>query len=276
MSNKTREKKKWGIISKAILVIAAGIFIFAGYQIISIQLEYKQGDDEYAGLENDFVQKVDSNSDSIMQRVEDLGINTDEVVTDPTLNNSGIDVDFDALKAENPETVAWIHFPGVDISYPIMQTEDNDYYLKHTFKKEQNGNGSIFLDYQNSSDFTDDNTIIYGHNMKSGAMFGKLKRYRDEDFFADNSHFYILRPGFGADKYQVFSYYETDSLRQYTIAFANSEKKLEFLNDIAELSIYKSSTNIDISDKIITLVTCPDNRTSSNARFIVHARMAGK
>ena len=113
-------------------------------------------------------------------------------------------VDFEALRKVNPDIIGWIVIPGMEISYPIVQGEDNDYYLKHTFDKAENASGCIFVEVENSPDFSDNNTFVYGHNMKNKSMFAKLNRYQEEDTFRKNPEFVIYTPE-GMLRYQIYS-----------------------------------------------------------------------
>ena len=103
-------------------------------------------------------------------------------------------VDFNGLKAINPEVIGWIQIEGTSISYPIMKGKDNDYYLKHTFEGNYNAAGSIFIDYTNNSNFEDCNTIIYGHNMKNGSMFGLLRKHFKDRESVPGRYIWICTP----------------------------------------------------------------------------------
>ena len=101
-------------------------------------------------------------------------------------------VDFAALKTINNDGVAWLYGPGSVIDYPVMQARDYDYYLHHLPNGKYNANGSLFIDYNNASDFSDRLTIIYGHNMNSGRMFGSLTKYKEQSYFDENPHMYLF------------------------------------------------------------------------------------
>ena len=122
-----------------------------------------------------------------------------------------IPVDFEALQAENPDIYAWITIPGTNVDYPILQLEgDNGYYLNHSVDGAGSIAGAIFTEDYNSKDFTDPNTIIYGHNMKNGSMFRTLHNYSDREFFDNNRDITIYMP----DKilhYTIFAAYLYDS-----------------------------------------------------------------
>ena len=136
-----------------------------------------------------------------VQEYEDLRTyvkETDE--DDHTEGTDGSDgkqtvVDFKALKKINPDIVAWIRIPDTSIDYPVVQGNDDSYYLTHTFKKTEHVAGAIFLDSDNYADFSDDKNIIYGHNMKDGSMFGDLKKYKDPKFAGEHPYIEIYRHG---------------------------------------------------------------------------------
>lgn len=100
-----------------------------------------------------------------------------------------IPVNFNDLKRKNSDIYAWIKIPNSNIDYPILRNEEEDYYLTHSEDKKESVYGAIYTQNYNCDDFSDSNTVIYGHNMKNGTMFGGLKKYREEAYFAN--HIYI-------------------------------------------------------------------------------------
>lgn len=172
-------------------------------------------------------------------------------------------IDFDYLKKINSDTVGYLSIDGVDINYPVVRTTDNKYYLKHSFDKSRNVAGWIFMDYNNKDINKDKNTVIYGHNMKDGSMFGKLKLLKKNKsntiYYYDSNNKY---------EYRVFSIYEIDAEDYYINTIFNSDKDyLTFIQIIAKRSIYNYEYDIDVNDNIITLSTC----TSGSKRLVVHA-----
>ncbi|MCD8074384.1 MAG: class B sortase [Lachnospiraceae bacterium] len=113
-----------------------------------------------------------------------------------------ITVDFEALRAINPDIVAWIRIAGTEVDYPVVQGEDNGYYLTHTFTGAENSAGTLFLDYRNAGDFTDSISMIYGHNRKDGSMFGNLKAFLDEAYFSEHGEIQLYLPS-GLRIYQI-------------------------------------------------------------------------
>ena len=180
-----------------------------------------------------------------------------------------IPVDFEALQAENPDIYAWITIPGTNVDYPILQREgDNGYYLNHSVDGAESIAGAIFTEDYNSKDFTDPNTIIYGHNMKNGSMFGQLKKYGKEDFYKEHPCFYLYTKD-GVWQYGIFSVRVVDELSDsYTMTFASTDAYRSYLDQAVRKSMYDTTATADVTDSIITLSTCTSKDTD---RLIVQA-----
>lgn len=190
-------------------------------------------------------------------------INTRIVIED--IHDGKSTIDFDYLKKINSDTVGYLSIDGVDINYPVVEGDNNDYYLNHSFDKTKNVAGWIFMDYRNSSSIFDDkNTVIYGHNMKDGSMFGKLKQLKNSDI--DTIYYYDEE---NKITFKIISMYEIDAEDYYITTNMNDNEYLKFLNTIKGRSIKKIDYNPSLEDKIITLSTC----SSSKKRFVVHAAL---
>lgn len=266
-TEKKKEKKKktaGSILLDLILVIAIGVMIFAGYNLYKIFSEYKEGEEEYEGLQQ-YVQEVvtptpsaetdtDTDPEPVIDPETGLPIEAQEVATCP------IAVNFEQLKAVNPDIVGWIYIEAIpNISYPIVQGTDNEYYLKHTVEKTKNSSASIFLDYQNSPDFTDANTIIYGHNMKNQSMFGLLKNMRDQSVYDESPYIWILTPS-GDYRYEVFSACEVSANDEvYTLFSVGGEEFKAYLEKMQANSDVVNDMTFTGNEYIITLSTCTGN-----------------
>ena len=175
------------------------------------------------------------------------------------------------MKEINRDIVGWLEIPGTNISYPIMQGDDNAYYLNHTFKGNVNSAGSIFMEVLNAADFTDYHTLIYGHNMKNGSMFGTLSYYKSPTYLVAHPYLYVDTE-YGQQKYQIFSCYETSATSDsYTIGFAPDEIYQEYLNTIKGRSEYDTGVDVSTEDKILSLSTC--TKSGENMRYLVHAKL---
>ena len=180
-------------------------------------------------------------------------------------------IDFESLKKQNPDTVAYLMVPGTRIDYIVVKGSDNNYYLNHNFKKESNESGWIFGDYKNKYDGTDKNIVIYGHNTLDKSMFGSLKDTLNKNWYSnkDNQEIIFVTEN-GLNKYQVFSTYKIDNEDYYiTTDFSSNEKYKEFLLKIKSRSVYNYKVDIDENDQILTLSTCASNGTK---RVVLHAK----
>lgn len=192
---------------------------------------------------------------------------TAETVTEE--QSEVIPVKFEELQAVNPDVYAWITVPGTDIDYPILQhASDNSYYLMHNIDGSYGYPGCIYTENMNSKDFTDNNTVIYGHNMKNGSMFAQLHKFEDPDFFDANREVLIYLPD-EVLHYTIFAAHIYDDRHLlYSFDFADPDVYQKYLDSV--FNIRDMSANIDkdvtvtTDDQIITLVTCigsqPNNR----------------
>lgn len=183
-------------------------------------------------------------------------------------------IDFDSLETINPDIYAWIRIPNTKIDYPIAQRAgDDSYYLKHDMYGEPRFAGCIYTEDCNSKDFTDQNTVIYGHNMKNGTMFKGLHAFSDPTFFQDNPYVYIYTKG-RVLAYKVFAAYVYDD-RHIMNSFDFTDKSVygQYLEDIYHVRSMDKQLREDVivtaEDTIITLETCIGGRT--NSRYLVQA-----
>jgi len=171
------------------------------------------------------------------------------------------EVDFEKLKAINKDATSWIRIPKTNISYPIVQAEDNAFYLKHNIHKKSSSSGTLFMDYKNHTDFSDVNTVIYGHNMKNGTMFAELKNL--DSLGCDTIQIYL--PG-EVRNYKIFSIYTIEA-EDYSIQTSvGEEQRTAFVQTLKNRS--RKNYGLDLEDKpILTLSTCH----TDNHRTLVHA-----
>ncbi len=176
-----------------------------------------------------------------------------------------------ALRKTNPDVIGWIRIPGTKIDFPLMQGEDNDFYLNHTWEKEPNSVGSVFLEHQNSPDLTDYNTIIYGHNMNNGSMFADLELFAIQKFWREYPYVYILTDA-GVYRYEIFAFCqaEVESLT-YGLNPQRNDTKEKFLNLSLEKAQYDTGIMPALTDRILTLSTC--SGANYDYRYVVQARL---
>lgn len=187
-------------------------------------------------------------------------------------------IDFDALQAENPDVCAWIQIPGIEvIDYPILQSDadaDDNFYLDHDINGASKRAGSIYIQKLNNKDFSDPNTLIYGHNMLNGTMFGQLKKFKNKEFFEQNRNIYIYTPGHIL-KYEIVSAFVYDDRHIInSFNFELEESRMDFFDDcINPSSVTKQvldGATLNENDKIITLSTCTSN---DSERYLVVGKL---
>ncbi len=173
---------------------------------------------------------------------------------------------------QNSDTVGYIRIEGTNIDYPVVQSDNNEYYINRDFETCPNKSGAIFLDFRcDVNDFSKTrNMIIYGHRMQDGSMFKDLTKYQDEDFFLENRiiQFDTLNGGY---KWKVFAVFETTTDFYYIDTdFPYDEVWLAFLNEAKNYSIYNTLTNFYPNDIVLTLSTCS---MEENGRLVIMAKL---
>ncbi len=273
MARKKRRRRTLGDILITILMLAAlGVFLFAGYKLYGYYMEYKAGTDEYNSLNDSYTddsEDYDSlEDDDEAQRVSGREVRTviwdGKEMTVPVMTNP---IDFEGLQAQNDELAAWLKVRALDISYPVMQAEDNDYYLHRTFEKEYNFAGCIFLNCDNSPDFTDKNTIIYGHNMKNGSMFGKISQFQDEEVFNKSKYFWIYTKDL-IFQYRIFSVSVVENSGLTYQTFFTTEDFQELIDyAYGHSEVDTSGVEVTADDRIVTLSTCTGDDATRRVVF---------
>lgn len=178
-------------------------------------------------------------------------------------------INFEELKQKNSDTVAWLKVENTNIEFPIVQANNNSYYLIHNFDKKYNVAGWIFADYKNKLDGTDRNIVVYGHNMRNNSMFGSLKDVITEEWYNNEENKYIT---FVTENdyqtYQVFSVYQIKTEDYYIQTEFKSNEFTEFIDTITKRSKKDFGINVSKEDTILTLSTCSNN---NKYRVVLHS-----
>lgn len=247
------KKRDTGLAKKALLVLLIGMFLYSGFQLVSTWLEYRQNQEAYEATREEFVVI------EMPERVEpvnppDAGIPhaggevPDQTYTGP-LWDLKVSIDFNGLRTVNREVIGWIMVPDTAINYPIMKAADNQKYLTRALNGRYNKLGSIFMDYRNRSDYSDPNTIIYGHYTKNGSMFGSLHAYKKEEYLDAHRYVYIITEE-GTRIYEIFS-----------------AKVADVDDDVFNFDLKKDPEYKDI----LTLSTCTTSGRV-NERFVIQGK----
>lgn len=188
----------------------------------------------------------------------------DEEATDLAL------LDISPLQTENADVIGWIRIPGTKIDYPLLSSDSSDEYLHTAWDGSYSYSGSIYLECQNSTDLSDFHTLIYGHNMKNGTMFGNLIGYSSIAFRNEHPYVYLLT-GNQVYRYEIFAAYTADVQSDtYRIGFQSDARKAQAISYYQESSVIRPDVNVDSSSRILTLSTCTGSGSYST-RWVVQA-----
>lgn len=281
MSRRRKRTKTLGDVIRLIVMLAAlAVFLYSGYTLYGFYKEYKKSSDEYDNLENSYAVDQEQESENIDNLEDDDALQSisgqevrkvledGEEKTLPVLKNP---IDFTQLLSVNSDIVGWLRIRALDISYPVVQGKDNDYYLHRTFEKTDNFAGCLFVNSYNMGDFTDQNTIIYGHNMKNGSMFGKLKNFSDQEVFKKSRYFWIFTPDF-IYQYRIFSASVVDKTGlTYQISFTDDEFDQFISRAYSNSVVDNQGVTVTKEDRIVTLSTCTGD---DSTRFVVMGKLA--
>lgn len=223
----SRKKEYVLLVLLGVIVLAAGGYLFRVWE------DYHEASAGYQKLQKYIIERPD---------VEEEYGGQPEKQEEP--EDKLPEIDFNGLRAINKDIVAWIQIPGIGVDYPVVQGKDNEHYLHYTFDGKANKAGSIFLDYRNRADFTDNKVILYGHNMKDGSMFSNLKKFQDANFRKEQGKLWIYLP----EKILMYEVIECRSVTKRDVVYEmdNEEKEKQII-----LSTCASSANIRIILKCI-------------------------
>lgn len=248
---------------------ACGVLAFATYNLVA----YVQESNQSTNLNESLIDKAVAVKDPAPQSSNLDSITEQESESDTEqlpMETAPIEVDFEVLWETNEDVVGWIYCEDTPINFPIVQAEDNDYYLRRLIDGTWNSSGTLFADYRNAADFSDSNTIIYGHNMKNKGMFGTLSNYKEQSYYDEHPIMWLLTPD-GNYKVELIAGYVTSSTSEI-YSFGQTEEEVFAL---AEQSIEKSTFTSDFQvlqgDRFVTLSTC--SYEYDNARYVLIGRL---
>ncbi|MDE6952910.1 MAG: class B sortase [Erysipelotrichales bacterium] len=234
------------LVRKILLFICVCVFCYSAYQLLDIYLNYKNIEKQSAELVETYVKEPK---------------NEEKAKPEERI------VDFKELQKKNKDVIGWLYIPDTNIDEPILKGENNDTYLRTGIDHRSNSAGQVFIDEMNNKDFNDDNTIIYGHNMKNGSRFHNLRYYMKKEFFEEKSLVYIFLPNQSVNIYEVFSARVIDASSHLY------QKDIDYKTYVKEVTS-KARQCKEVSDEeapLIMLSTCYD--AGSDDRYVVFGRL---
>lgn len=252
---KRRKKKQNRALYYVLLVVLLGVLVFSAVKIISYFKQQADATNAQNEITNNYVTPSGGDTTQSGEGEQKDGATKE-------LDPDSIDVDFTALCADYPDVVGYIYSANTLIQQPIQYGKGNEYYLTHDLKGSTNNNGSIFIEQLNSSSFSDGNTIIYGHNMKTGLMFANLRNYHtDKSYYAAHPYMYIYTPSqnYRLDLFAGFVCEHNDEIYSTELTQAQLEA-------MAAKSDFKANIGTP-TGKTVTLSTC--SYEFDDARYVV-------
>lgn len=273
-----REDSVFEIIRKLVFLIAVVVFVVAGVMLAITLIQSKRAVD----LKNSLTSELEQFEVSTVTSIDENGNVIEIEPTQEQQDIAAIDK-LEYLKSKNPNTVGYLTMSGVDVYEPILQAEDNSYYLTHAFDGTENKAGAVFLDYRAeiSADRQSDMLVLYGHNQRDGTMFGNLKHYkRDVDFYKRNP-FITFETEYGSQKYVIFGFFVTNTLAKHDSngevfhyhdypELYSEEVYTWYMEQVAKRNEIISPIDVTYGDKFLVLSTCSNEYSGS--RFVVMAR----
>lgn len=282
-------RKKQRICDRLIPAVLITVFLISSGMFLRDYLSYRQADDEYAALDRYMTadgagigpnqeygeaggadQAADGNSQKRQENVPSWALPFD-VFYEP------LHVDLNALSEKNPDFVGVIDIPALEIRYPVVKSHDNEEYLHRTFDGTKNAAGCIFLDKDAPADLSAQNTFVYGHNMKNGSMFGKLKNFR-ENGTVDRFPYVLLYTPEGTFRYRIFACSEVEASHSIYHGFEDGEGYDAYIRMARNLSAYSMPENDEVDfakrPKLLSLSTCTGS--SHTMRYVVQCALVEK
>ena len=267
-----KNKKKIKSIRLKPLPFIIFILLFSSIILINLKtiLNWEKDNQEIKEIETNIEEEIE------IEIIEEEG----EIINPPKVKESDYwfyikvpfqNVDLEALKEKNNDTVGFINIKNTNINYPIVQTTNNDYYLNHAYDKSYNEAGWVFMDYRNNN-FNDFNTIIYGHGRLNKTVFGSLKDLLKDSWQSNKDNYTLTISSLTMNYvYQIFSIYTIDAESYYIkTEFDTNEDKQDWITEMNNRNTSIIFSPANINDKIITLSTCLNN---DNGRVVVHAKL---
>lgn len=262
-SRRNGKRKNGKVLYYGILVLLLAVLVFSSVKIISYMMEKKQSERKQQDLID---QVVTPGSDSNDTENDNTGKDNN---TAPSAGSEPdyITVDFKTLQAKYPDVVGWLYCANTGLNYPIVQTaeEGGEYYLYRDIDGSSNKNGTVFLDWQCSSNFTSQNNLVYGHNMKTGRMFAPIVKYRDQSFYDAHPYMYLYTPN---QLYKVNLF--AGMVTPHDSAVYSYSLSSDYIKECIANSTFKSSVGTPTGN-ILTLSTCAYD--FDNARYVVMGEM---
>lgn len=251
-------------IGKLLPLVYLAVFIYSGFVLVNYLYTYYEA--------SKTLKETQEMYELSLEKVREE-TNVENIQIEDSEDSYVIRPQFHDLHAVNENIVGWVTVDGTKLDNPILQADDNDFYLERNFKDNYSRAGSVFMDYRNDLMNLGKNTIVYGHAMRNDTMFGSLKKYSDQAYADENAMIYFDTLYESYD-IEVFAAYET-TIDFYYIEtdFANDDEFSHFIDEVEARSLIDMGITVNPDDKILTLSTCNNSVNSKDKRYVVHGKL---
>ncbi len=250
-----------------LIILLAAIACFSGVQLAIKLYDYAKGEQSYNNLNSYVMLPESSTAPAAPSSASSAPADETSDPVDPPSSSPWPVVNFGALTEINEDFVGWIRIPDTTVNYPIVQGQDNKYYLRRLFTREWNNSGCLFLDYRVNRDFSSRHSIIYGHHMQNDTMFSCLTNYSDQAYYDAHPTIYLVTPTENLEISVLSGYVSVTDLDPWQLTFSSDDEFQRWLDTTVSRSRFKSTVTPTVEDRIITLSTC--SYEYSDARFIL-------
>jgi len=253
---------------RILTLICLAVFLFSAWKLVGIFQEYREAEQLYEETAMEYMKVIPAEESDEEDKEHAVPVK-------PKKPQAPIEVDFSNLLKINSDIIGWIYMEDTVVNYPLLQGENNFYYLDKTLYKKYLASGSIYLDCDNEPDFSDAHSIIFGHNMKNHTMFGDLSDLRDEDYLKEHPYVDLILTDGTWLRYEIFSMYRAHVEDGTYRAPLNKAKNFEPFMELVTSKNMHAGSDLDLpevqaGDKVLTLSTCTED-SADYERFVVHA-----
>lgn len=260
------KKKKRRPLDKIITAVLILVIIVCIVNIVLILGRYKKANKEYDDIRSKFLLPVDDGTETSSDGSTD---NSKDMTAAPP--DDVFSVDFDALLDYNSDIVGWIYSENTPISYPVVQTTDNKFYVRRGLEKQYLITGTIFADYRCGNVGEDENYVIYGHHMRNGTIFGSLEKYVTQEYYDAHPTFIYYTPD-KAYNVEIFAGYVDDVSSQFFKPSFYEGERERLISEAREKSGFVSNVEVGEDDEIMTFATC--SYQFEDARFVLLGKIS--
>jgi len=280
-----KKKKKSPVIIIAIvfMLVSGGALGYFAYDYFLYWQDGRAAQGQTDAMRNMFQEQMDDINHLVSILPQTGGVGTAAYAMEPVIPTIAFDtspLDEAREMTENPDIVGFLFVDGTNITNVIVQADDNYFYLHRDMFGNRNINGSVFMDFRNSPDFTDPNTILYGHNMNNGTMFHNVRYYMQQEFFQEHPYIKVF-----TDErlfiYEVFSTFSTRADRTYRaefdyiqVQFQDDDEFGDLVNEMMRRRVFETGIVASADDRLLVLSTCTN--VQRNTRYVVVARLAAE